>query len=783
MDTHTLTVLQYGEVLAKLALFAQSEPGKLLVSSQFPRLIDGEVGNECSLTTEGLRLIGLSPPDLGLVSDVSPAIDFLRVEGAVLEPAGLFSLFANQMAVRSTKNALRESDEDLPGLSSIADSMTGLPEWEQGVRKAIAETGEVLDTASRGLAAARKKHRLARENVVNRLERFIRGRSISRVIQEPYITTRNGRHVVPAKPEYHREFEGVVQDSSQSGQTLFVEPIFAVGLNNDVAQSENLVREEVQKVLTRLSDEARCHRDAMAANMKGLATMDLVLAKARFGSRLGWVLPELDEERTTLRQAMHPLLAMDPETNCVPVDISIGGEKTTLVITGPNTGGKTVTLKTLGLLTLMVQSGIPVPVAGDSRIRVFTRVFADIGDEQSLSQSLSTFSGHMKVIADLLREADERTLVLLDELGAGTDPQEGSAIGMALLETLQDRGACVVVTTHHNLLKDFAFRSFAAENASTLFDINTLKPVYKLRMGAAGKSYALEIAERLGLEARVVERAREIIGAGGTKVEDLLTRLGEEIDRRETARQKAEKAAGELESARIRQESRQEKYRDQIRDIREKARKDAGDILREIENRGREIIRDLSRKDRESARQSLQEGLKGIEEDIRRKAPLPAKSRKKSGTVNAGDDVRVVPLGVLGRIEALVSNRSEAEIISGGIRMRVPIKDLEPASEKGRAPAPSRKPAPVAYSGTREERAEINLLGKTVPEALDSVDRLIDRSLMGSLQTLRIVHGRGTGALKKAINEALRDDPRVFSCEPAPMNEGGEGVTVVKLKE
>ena len=783
MDTHTLTVLEYGEMLAKLALFAQSEPGKALVSSQFPRLIDGEVRNECALTAEGLRLVGLSPPDLGLVSDVSPAIDFLRVEGAVLEPAGLFSLFANQMAVRSTKNALRESVEELPGLSTIADSMTGLPEWEQGVRKAISDTGEVLDTASRGLAAARKKHRLARENVVGRLERFIRGRSVSRVIQEPYVTTRNGRHVVPAKPEYHREFEGVVQDSSQSGQTLFVEPLFAVGLNNDVAQSENLVREEIRKVLARLSDEARGHRDAMTANMKSLATMDLVLARARFGSRMGWVLPELDNDRTTLRQAMHPLLATDPGTNCVPVDICVGGEKTTLVITGPNTGGKTVTLKTLGLLTLMVQSGIPVPVADNSRVRVFTRVFADIGDEQSLSQSLSTFSGHMKVIADLLREADGRTLVLLDELGAGTDPQEGSAIGMALLESLQDRRSCVVVTTHHNLLKDFAFRSPPAENASTLFDIDTLEPVYKLRMGAAGKSYALEIAERLGLDARVVKRAREIIGAGGTKVEDLLGRLGEEIDRREATRQKAEETAEKMESARIRQASRQEKYRDQIRNIREKARKDARDTLLEIVNRGREIIKDLSFKDKEIARQSLQKGLKAIKEEIRRKTPPPPKSRKKGGIVNAGDDVRIIPLGVLGRIEALAADRSEAEIVSGGIRMRVPIKDLEPAAGQGPVPGPPRKPAPVAYNGTNEERTEINLLGKTISEALDSVDRLIDRSLMGSLQTLRIVHGRGTGALKKAINEALRNDPRVSSCEPAPMNEGGEGVTVVKLKE
>ena len=270
MDIHTLTVLEYGEVLAKLASFAQSEPGKELASSQKPCSQDDEVRDKCGLTAEAMRLIDLSPPDLGSVTDVSLPIELLRVEGAVLEPAGLLSLLANQVAVRSAKNALRESEVDLPGLSAIAASMTGFPEWEQWVRGAISDTGELLDTASSGLAAARKRHRLTREDVVGRLERFIRGRSISKVIQEPYVTTRNGRHVVPAKPEYHREFEGIVQDSSQSGQTLFVEPFFAVGLNNDLTEAENMIREEIRKTLAAISNEARHYRDAMATNMEAL---------------------------------------------------------------------------------------------------------------------------------------------------------------------------------------------------------------------------------------------------------------------------------------------------------------------------------------------------------------------------------------------------------------------------------------------------------------------------------------------------------------------------------
>jgi DNA mismatch repair protein MutS2 len=339
-----------------------------------------------------------------------------------------------------------------------------------------------------------------------------------------------------------------------------------------------------------------------------------------------------------------------------------------------------------------------------------------------------------------------------------------------------------VVTTHHNLLKEFAFRSENAENASTVFDIETLEPVFKLRTGTAGRSYALEIAERLGLDKKVVERAREVVGSGGAKVDELLGRLGEEIDRRETARRNVEETASRMESARLRQASRQEKYREQVRDIREKTRKDARAVLREIENRGREIIRDLPVKDRESARRSLKKGLKEIREDIGRRIP-PVRQRSAGGVVSEGDEVRILPLGIAGTVEALYADRKEAEIVSGGIRMRVPVVELERCAEKSHGSGSSRKGTPVVYSGTNEERVEINLLGKTVPEALDSVDRFIDRSLMGSHQTLRIIHGRGTGALKKAINDLLREDPRVFSYGPAPMNEGGEGVTVVELKE
>lgn len=782
MDNHTLTVLEYNEVLTQLASCAQSEPGKDLALSQLPCSEDTKVLQECDLTAEALKLIQDTPPDLCPVTDISALIERLRVEGTVLDPDGLMALLANQISVRNAKNALRRLETELPGLSAIVASMTGFPKWEQWVGGSLSDKGDVLDTASPGLESARRAYRSAREDVVDRMERFIKGKTVAKVIQEPYVTTRNGRHVVPAKTEYQRVFEGVVQDTSQSGQTLFVEPLFAVGLNNKLAEAENRVREEIHKILVAMSDEARIYRGPMADNMKALALMDLVLAKARLGMRLKGVLPELHPDTTDLRRARHPLLEIDDRIECVPIDISIGGRATTLVITGPNTGGKTVALKTLGLLTLMVQSGIPVPVSVDSRIRVFGRIYADIGDEQSLAQSLSTFSGHMKIIAGLLESADEHTLVLLDELGAGTDPQEGSAIGIALIETLQERGSCVVATTHHNLLKDFAYRAPYAENASVAFDVRTLKPAYSLRMGAAGRSHALQVAGRLGLDQKVLARAKEIMGTGAARVDELLGRLGVEIDRKEAARQRVEEAADRLEIARARQIVKQERFREQVKDIGEKTRRDARALLRDIEKKGRDILKTLAQKDKESARSLLREGVASMESEIVGRMP-PLRPKRGTGNVKSGDYVQILSIGVQGRIEEVVAGGSEAEILSGRIRMRVPVKDLSPIEVQRTDAAGILDAVPVVYDGEGGGSTEINLIGKKVPEALESVSRFLDRSMLGSAQTLRIVHGKGTGALRKAIGKVLQDDSRVSTFGPAPLNEGGDGVTVVELKE
>ena len=781
MNDHTLTVLEYSETLSRLALCAQSGPGRDLALSVFPGTDRESVRRSCDITAQALLLLEEGPPDLGNVGDTTPIFARLAVAGAVLEPRELMALIQNQIAVRSARASVRDRMGALPALCALVEGMTGFPEWERWVEKSISPKGEVLDSATPELTRARKALRSCRNAVTGKLEEFIRGKAIAKTVQEQYVTQRNGRFVIPAKPEYHRAFEAVVQDTSQSGQTVFVEPLFAVELNNNYAKAQAKEEEEVRRALALMSDDAAGYRHEMEANLDKLAELDLILAKARFGGKLGGLIPDIADKEAVLIEARHPLLVLEPGIQCVPVDIRIGGGSTTLVITGPNTGGKTVALKTLGLLTMMVQSGIPVPVSAQSRFRVFGRIFADIGDEQSLSQNLSTFSGHMKVIAEILNTADSATLVLLDELGAGTDPQEGSALGIALLEALHGKGAWVAVTTHHNLLKEFAYRAPFATNASTVFDDITLEPTYRLRMGAPGRSHALEVARGLGLGKQVISRAREVMGSGAVQVDELLGRLTEEVDRESVARQRAEAMALQVEAQRRDLSAREEELNQQAQKARDSARREAKALLRDIERKGKETIRRV-KKGGEQAKPFLKESLRAMEEKVMEKFP-PLPPRKSHGLINAGAEVEVLSLGVYGSVTEMLAGGREAEILSGGIRMRVPTGDLAPVERSETGGHDRSAAGNVSYEGSSETPSEVNLIGTRVDDALLSLDKALDRSMFGPGRYLRIVHGKGTGALKRAINTALKGDPRVSSFGPAPLNEGGAGVTIVELKE
>lgn len=783
MNTHTLTVLEYRELTSHLADCAQSRPARQLAEGLLPETSAERVVRELSLTGEASRLLEQVDLDLSDVRDSAAVLTNLRVEGYVLQPGDLLVLLANQKAVGKAKKALRENGNGLAALKSIVRKMSTFRDWEEWVSRSISEEGEVLDSASPELAKARGDLRKARGSVVKRLEKYITKGSVAKVLQENYVTLRNGRYVIPAKLEYHRVFEGIVQDSSQSGQTLFVEPLFAVDLNNRFIRLKGHEEEQVRKVLARMSSAARDIRDELLNNLELLALLDLVLAKARLGRKLEGVIPGLDEETIDIVDARHPLLVLRSDVECIPIDLSVGGTIPTLVITGPNTGGKTVALKTIGLLTLMVQSGIPIPVGEGSKVRVFAQVFADIGDEQSLAQNLSTFSAHMSIVSDILKRSDTGTLVLLDELGAGTDPQEGSALGVAILEVLHEKGGCTVVTTHHNLLKEFAYRAPYAGNASTIFDLETLEPTYRMRSGLPGRSHALEVAGRLGVDKAVLNIAKEVIGSGAVRVDELLGRLSEELDRETRARVQAEKVSSQLDAERERLRIRQEKVREEVRRTREEARREAKTFMIDLKRKGKALLKEV-KKSKVVDHGILADKITAMETDLDRRLPPTPGRKSDGGPVRPGQKVKILPLDIEGQVVTIFSEGKEAEVQSKDVRVRVPVSKLSALKgEMDDGLSFDRGSTKVAYEGEAGVPVEINLLGCSVDEALQSVDTVLDRSLLGSARELRIVHGKGTGALRQAIMSALRDDPRVRRYQTAALNEGGAGVTVVELKE
>ncbi|NOY87682.1 MAG: endonuclease MutS2 [Deltaproteobacteria bacterium] len=782
MDDHALKVLEYKDLLSYLAGCAHSEPGSHLALRLLPHLDKQSAAADLSLTREILHLLDIGDINLSGVRNTAPILDRLRAEGSVLGPDDLMILLNNQKAVGSASQTVREFAGDLPGLSSLVQGMVSFSEWERWVDRSFTQSGEMLDNAGSELARARRELRSARDTIIGKLETFKTEDRMAKVIRDDYMTIRNGRYVLPVKPEYHRAFQGVIQSRSQSGQTLFVEPLFAVDLNNRLAGAKMREDEEIHRVLARMSADARGFRESMVSNLELLARLDLALAKGRLGRKLDGTIPQLDDE-TDLVEARHPLLVLNPDTECVPISLGIGGASTALVITGPNTGGKTITLKTIGLLTLMAQSGIPVPVAEGTRMRVFSRVFADIGDEQSLSQNLSTFSAHIKVVSQILSHADHDTLVLLDELGAGTDPQEGSALGMALLEALGKKRTCVVVTTHHNLLKEFAYRASYAKNASTVFDAESLQPTFQIKIGLPGRSHALKIAGRLGVDQKIITRAQEIMGTGAVRADELLGRLSEEVDREAKARASAERIMARLEAEKDRFRIRREGAKENIKKIQEEARKDASAFIRDLARQGKELLKGL-KDDPGTGGREFPERIREMKSEVMNRLPPPAIRMSSGKPVSVGGRIEVIPLGIQAQVTALLPGGKEAEVLSGGIRMRVPLQRLSTLEDGGDEPSSGTdRPAIIGYEGEGSLPVELNLLGFTVEEALESVDRVLDRSLMEPGYQLRIIHGKGSGALRKAITESLRDDPRVLKFESAPQEAGGAGVTVVELKQ
>ncbi|MGC9082011.1 MAG: endonuclease MutS2 [Anaerolineae bacterium] len=785
--------LELPKILERLAAHASFSVGAEKARALAPSTVPTEIRERLATTTEARRFLALYPlTDLGGARDVRPMVEAARRE-AVLAPADLLDIAQTLQAARRLRQTLTRQEAQFPRLAAIAARLEPCPELVEAIERVLDERGEVRDDASPALARIRSDLRAAHHRLITRLQRIISSPETAPFLQEPIITMREGRYVIPLKADFKGRIRGIVHDRSASGATLFIEPLSVVELGNTWRELQAAEEQEIQRILADLSARVAARGAEVLETVDALADLDLAFAKARYADELDAVEPTMadgkpdrDPTRLRLLRARHPLL--DPAT-VVPIDVILDGETHVLVITGPNTGGKTVTLKTVGLLALMAQSGLHIPADETSMLPVFTAVYADIGDEQSIEQSLSTFSAHLTNILSFIHQADEHSLVLLDELGAGTDPAEGAALARALLETFRQRGAVTLVATHYPELKAYAQLTPGVCNACVEFDPETLRPTYRLTIGIPGRSNALAIARRLGLDEEIVRRAEALLSPQERQTEHLLADLHRL--RLEAARARDEAYAARAEAQRLAEELRRRLARiDEERAvILEEARREAQEELERLREEARAMRQQWRRMPLASsgapdssgapglppAAAEVEAALDRLAAEVAEALPAPAPLFP-TGPLRPGDTVWVKSLRALGQLRALTDD--EAEVQVGPLRARVPVRELE-----RRAP-PER---PVEPSGVRymppSVPLRLDLRGQTVEEALESLDRYLDAAALAGLPWAHIVHGKGTGALRQAVRDFLRHHPLVRSYRSGEEGEGGDGVTVVVLSE
>lgn len=776
MSAHTLKVLEYEAIRQKLAAHCTTPMGAERAHRMSPLTDEDVIRLRLQQTSEARRLIDLAEEmSLRGAQDVRSTVSLARA-GGVLTPEALLSIADTLETARRLRTFLLAREEKCPSLCILARQLEPLPGVVDEIRRCLREDATVADSASPELARIRQRLRQLHSRITERLQATLNSSRIRNMLQEPVITMRGDRYCLPVKAEYRAQFGGIVHDVSASGATLFMEPQEVVDLGNQIREAQIAEQNEVERILAELSALVGKHSDTLLLTCDALGELDFIDARARLSAEWDAVEPALNMQgRIRLRKARHPLL----KPPVVPIDVELGNRFRILLITGPNTGGKTVTLKTVGLLTLMMQSGLHVPADTGTEMAVFEKVFADIGDEQSIEQSLSTFSGHITNIAGMLPQCDERTLVLLDELGAGTDPAEGAALAQAILDYLLARGSRVMATTHYGELKSYAYARQGVQNASVEFDIQTLRPTYHLRIGTPGSSHAIVIAQRLGLPQSVIETAQARLAGRETEAASIMRRLEEEQRAVEQERTAAEKEHREAESLRKQLQQQIEKLEEERQRLREQVAQEVQERLQEILQQAEEAYRRLREQPRENraaqeARQQVRQAAERMKQLLHPPvaAPSPAEIRE-------GDTVRVTTLNVTGTVLQLTEK--EVVVQAGAIRVTVPREALRRVEEKpvSRTPEVS---IPVNLSRTTNISPEIMLRMQRVEEALANLERYLDEAYAAGLEQVRVIHGKGTGALRQAVREYLRTHPLVASYRNAEPAEGGDGVTVVVFR-
>jgi DNA mismatch repair protein MutS2 len=794
MNDKNLRTLEFYKVLDRLAGYAAFSLSSEMARSLRPSTDINQVQILLAQTTEARRLLSINYDlSIGGASDVRHLAD-LAAHGGVLEPQDLLEIKATLVSARTMARTFEKLGEDYPHLASIASELPSPFGLVDSITRSISDQGEILDTASEKLASVRHELAVSHERLISRLERIINDPKTIPMLQEALITQRDERYVIPLRAEFKGRVKSIVHDQSSSGATLFVEPLVVVELNNRWRELQLEERDEERRILTELSRQVGEYAGHIIRAVETLAALDLAFMRARYADDLRAVepiihpllpQPGIKNPGAVIRlyQARHPLL--DPE-KVVPLDIDLDSQTYAMVITGPNTGGKTVTLKTVGLLVLMVETGLHIPVQSGSEICLFKSVYVDIGDEQSIEQSLSTFSGHIRNIVTILKQADQHSLVLLDELGAGTDPQEGASLARSILAYLLDKGIVTLIATHYPELKTYAHATPGVVNASVEFDLKTLRPTYHLTIGLPGRSNALAIAERLGLPQDIINSARSAINPDDLRAEDLLDEIHRQRDAAHQARSAAEKARSEAETLRKKISDELEKIEEERRLMLEKARleveKQVESLETEIQDIRRELIR--ARQPLEKIRQ-VEEQAGVLDDQIEKLAKQKSDSIvSKQKPLQIGEHVKIKSLDMEGVVTNL--DEEEVEIQVGVLRLRARYseikrkndQDIKPTKHEQKKHAESQKRMLLPES----PGMEIDLRGYCAEDALSLVESHLDSAYLAGLPFVRIIHGKGTGRLRQVIRQYVNNSPHVSKWEPGQENEGGDGVTIVKIK-
>ena len=792
MDKKSLKVLEYNKIIDLLSIKASSSLGLKYIEELTPSPNYEEVKDMLEETSEAQSiLVKRGHVNLGGIQDVSDSVKRAEI-GAVLDPGSLLKISGSLRAARNLKRSLSPGDEEdfnYPRIQSLSNALYVYREIEEEIDNAIVSEVEIADSASPTLRSIRRGILQKNQAIRAKLNSIISSTTYQKYLQDAIISVRGDRFVVPVKAEYRSQVSGIIHDQSSSGATLFIEPMSIVEMNNELRKLKLDEQEEIERILSELTKIVGEVASDILSNQVILGKLDFAFAKGKLSLAMKAIEPILNEEKhINIKNGRHPLLDVN---KVVPNNIYLGEDFDTLVITGPNTGGKTVTIKTVGLFALMTQSGLHIPADYGSSMCVYDNVFADIGDEQSIEQSLSTFSSHMTKIVGILKEVTSDSLVIFDELGAGTDPVEGAALAIAILEDVNMAGAKCIATTHYSELKNYALTKPRVENAAVEFDVNTLSPTYKLLIGVPGKSNAFEISRKLGLKDYIIDRAKEFINTDNIELEDVLQNVEKNRIKAELERAEAEQLKKEIEYIKTEYDRKLEKLNNSREKLMEKARSEAFSITRQAKDEADNILKELRSMEMEMASKEKNKKIEALRKELAdsmgnlqpsvKSMIVPKVSNKEIKDLKPGDEVKVITLNQDGSVVSVDKKKKEAVVQMGIMKMTLPFKALQIAPKEKKSTV-TKSTIKIISAKSGSVKSEVDLRGMNLEEAIIEVDKYLDDACVAGLETVTIIHGVGTGVLKKGLQDVLKKNKHVKSQRPGQYGEGGMGVTIVEIR-